>query len=89
MNVLLRNISKDVVYKIDELAKKNGISRNEYLTNQLELLAYSDSIFELDNKYSILVEKILKVLEYNTLTLKTFLEENLIDLEEAVKNERN
>ncbi|MPU14956.1 hypothetical protein FGL68_07085 [Acinetobacter baumannii] len=85
MNVLLRNISKDVVYKIDELATERGISRNEYLTNQLELLAYSDSLFELDNKYSILVEKILKVLDYNTLTLKKFLEENLLDLDEIVE----
>lgn len=85
INILLRNVSKDVVCKLDELAKKNKVSRNEYLTNQLELLAYSDSLFELDNKYSILVEKILKVLNYNTLALNKFLEENLLDLEEIVE----
>ncbi|MBU5228145.1 hypothetical protein KQI36_16050 [Clostridium senegalense] len=85
--IKVRYLSPSTVVKLDELATKRGLSRNDYLKNQLELLASSKEIFEFQNKYNILIEKILKVLEYNTVTLKTFLEENLIDLDEAIAKE--
>lgn len=87
MDILLRNVSKDIVCKIDELAKEKKLSRNEYIKNQLELIAFSRVFLEHDSKYNIIIEKLLKVLSYNTIALNKFLEENLLDLEEEFSEE--
>lgn len=84
--IKIRNLDEGVIKKIDKLAEKKGISRNEYLKAQMELLVLAPVILEQQDKYSILINKITKVLEYNTLALNKFLEENLIDLDEAVSS---
>ena len=84
--IKIRNLDEGVIKKIDNLAEKKGISRNEYLKTQMELLVLAPVILEQQDKYSILINKITKVLEYNTLALNKFLEENLIDLDEAVSS---
>ena len=87
--IKIRYLSPDVVKKIDEIAKKKGFnSRQEYLKNHLEMISISDELRDKDDKYSILIEKVLKVLDYNTLVLDKFLKENLIDLSETVEQER-
>lgn len=91
MEIKIRGLPKAVVQSIDEKAKELGYkSRNEflkiYLENQFILL---DKIKEHDSKYNILFEKMLKQLEYNTLALNKFCEENLLDLEETVAEIRS
>lgn len=91
MEIKIRGLPKAVVQSIDEKAKELSYkSRNEflkiYLENQFILL---DKIKEHDSKYNILFEKMLKQLEYNTLALNKFCEENLLDLEETVAEIRS
>ena len=38
--IKVRNLDKDTIKKIDELAKKKGLSRNMFLKKQLNLFAY-------------------------------------------------
>lgn len=88
MEIKVRNLSAITVKRIDELAKKQGLSREAYLRDHLETLACLDKIKESEDRYTILVNKVMKVLEYNSLVLKQFLEENLLDISEAVEKER-
>ena len=84
----MRGLSKSVVASIDEKAKAIGISRNEYLKTYLEReFLLLDKLKEHDGQYNILFSKMLKQLHYNTLVLNKFCEENLINLEEEIKNE--
>ncbi|MBD8045803.1 hypothetical protein [Clostridium faecium] len=85
MEIKIRGLSKETVAKIDELAKQKGLSRNEYLKGHLETFSNSNKLLEVESRYSILMQKTLKVLNYNTLALNKFLQTNLIDLEEVAK----
>lgn len=58
MNISIRNIDPVAIKKIDELAKKKGISRNEYLKMYIQQIAIIKDINEMDNKYSNLVDAI-------------------------------
>ena len=49
MNISLRNIDPVAIKKIDELAKKKGISRNEYLKMYIQQIAIIKDINEMDN----------------------------------------
>lgn len=87
--IKIRYLSPDVVSKIDDIAKKKGFnSRQEYLKNHLEMISISDELRDKDDKYKILLDKVLKVLEYNTIVLNKFLEENLMDLSEIIEDVR-
>ncbi|MEG1482902.1 MAG: hypothetical protein RSA57_03795 [Cetobacterium sp.] len=88
MEIKVRGLSVDAVSKIDRLAKEKGVSRNEYLKDHLETLSTLDRLSDFESKYTILLERVFKVLEYNTLSLRKFLEFNLIDLEEIVSEEK-
>ena len=80
---------KNVIFT-NEKAKELGYkSRNEFLKTYLERqFLYLDKLVEYEGKYEILLDKVLKVLDYNTLALNKFCEENLIDVEEIVKEDR-
>lgn len=88
MDILIRNLSSGAVAAIDEKAKRQGLSRNEYLKVHLETLSILDSLKESESRYTIILNKVIKVLEYNSLAIKKFCEVNLLDLEEIIKEER-
>lgn len=49
---------------------------------------YLDELVEVEEKYGVLLDKVLKVLDYNTLALNKFCEENLINIEKIIKEDR-
>ena len=63
MNISVRDIDPVAIKKIDELAKKKGISRNEYLKNQISKIAVMKEAEEVEDKYSNLVNVIVDRLE--------------------------
>lgn len=83
MEVKVRNINSNIVNKINELAKKNGISRNEFLCNKLEEIAFKDEINELDNKYQSLIENLYDITKEHIKILGAFMDEYIIDGEDA------
>lgn len=89
-DIIIRDLSKATISKIDEKAKELGYkSRNEFLRTYLERqFLYLDKLIEYEGKYEILLDKVLKVLDYNTLALNKFCEENLIDVEGLIKEDR-
>ena len=63
MNISVRDIDPVAIKKIDELAKKKCISRNEYLKNQISKIAVMKETEEVEDKYSNLVNVIVDRLE--------------------------
>lgn|SRR5690606_21165936 len=75
MEIKVRNVSPIVVKKLDELARKNGLSREEFLRNQLEII----SVLDLLQEQKVEVDKVFD-------ELKIQLEDIL---ESLMLNERN
>ncbi|MCE4093222.1 hypothetical protein ABE112_27860 [Priestia aryabhattai] len=83
MDIFLRNIEPTAVKKIDELAKKKKMSRQEFLKGQLETLtlfqAKTDREIELENlvRFNIqTVEKCTEVMETMNQFIKELMEED-------------
>lgn len=70
MNVTIRNLDAGVVMKLNEIAKKQGLSREEYLRTYLENLAVLDEMKKLDLKYAELVREMAVIIDNNTKALK-------------------
>lgn len=85
--IKIRGLSNGAIATIDEKAKKQGLSRNEYLKVHIENLSILDSLKENDSKYTLILNKVIRVLEVNSLALKEFCEVNLIELEDVIKDE--
>ena len=73
MDIIIRNIDRDIVDRINELAKKKGKSRNEYLRDQVKQLALHPEITEKEDKYKRLVKEIAVVIQQNTQVLNELL----------------
>lgn len=63
MEVKIRNLEPATVKKIDELAKEQGVSRQEYLKGHLETFAIS-------GLHSDIIDRYEKQLEINTALLE-------------------
>ena len=76
MDIIIRNIDRDIVDRINELAKKKGKSRNEYLRDQVKQLALHPEITEKEDQYKRLVKEIAVVIQQNTQVLNELLQED-------------
>ena len=85
--IKIRGLSKDIISKLDVIAKEKGISRNEFLKDNVEKLAVLNEMKKFEADYKLTVDKILKVININTLVLRAVCEELLIDIDSIVKEE--
>lgn len=76
-DIIIRNLEPVVLQKIDELAKKKKISREEYLRRYLAKVSELEDVVQLDEKYSNLInalsermEQANDVIEINTMFLQ-------------------
>lgn len=69
-SIIVRNIDKTVVQRIDELAAKKGMSRETYIRGILKRHALAGEVKEVENKYNVLVEKITVQLNVLTETIE-------------------
>lgn len=84
MEVKIRNIDINVIKKINELSKKNKLSREEFLRTKLDEIAYEEEINFLSEKYNDLMDKLTEIIIAHTKVLGLFLEEFVIDPLEAI-----
>ncbi|MED4116983.1 hypothetical protein P4661_29550 [Priestia megaterium] len=63
MDIIIRNIKSAAIKEIDELAKEQKVSRQEFLKNQLETLAFFRKQTDRENELENLVEKNIKMME--------------------------
>lgn len=65
--LIIRDLDPVVVASIDRIWKKNGHkSREAFLRSYLTNLAVVGELKEMDSKYSVLLEKCMEVISYNT-----------------------
>lgn len=70
MEIKVRNLDKSIVAALDDRAASQHKSRNEYLREQLTLLAQYPALQEQEDRYHSLVETLLLVVQQNTETLE-------------------
>ena len=77
MNMSVRGLDAAVVKKIDELARKNKVSREEYIRRYLTKVSELEDIQNIDEKYHNLVDAVVDrleqandIIESNTLALE-------------------
>ena len=63
MYIKIRNVDPVVVTKLDELARKQHLSRNEYLKKIVSRCAVVQDVIDLDKKYADLVNVLAERLE--------------------------
>ncbi|WP_343349244.1 hypothetical protein [Terrisporobacter petrolearius] len=83
MDVLIRDVNINTVIKIDNLAKKNGASRDKYLCNRLEEIAFENEINELESNYQSLIENLSDITKEHIKILGAFMDEYVIDSKDA------
>lgn len=64
-NILIKRIDSLTVDNIDNLAKKKGLSRNEFIVSYLNHIAEIDTLFCVFNRYEILLKRVEQSLEEN------------------------
>lgn len=79
--ILIRDMRKEDVLKLERLAKEKCISREEYLRRVIQIHLSTSSIKELENKYENLLHVITDAIENNS--------ERLEELTELVKEMMN
>lgn len=72
MNISIRNIDDAAVAKIDQLAKKKGLSRESFIRTYLESLSVIDEMRAIDLKYHNLVLEVSEVINNNSQHLNDF-----------------
>ena len=86
-DILVRDLSTEVVTRLDSFAKEKKMSRNEFLKEILEKQSVLNEMKKFEADYKLTVDKILKVININTLVLRALCEEFLIDIDSIVKEE--
>ncbi len=63
MDIKIRKLERAIVERINELAEKKGVSREEYLRGQLRTMAVLSEVKECENRYSRLVELVCQSIQ--------------------------
>ena len=66
MEVRIRNLEKRTVCALDDLARAQGKSRNQYLKEQLILLEEYPTLQEREDRYQTLLQQMAAVIQENT-----------------------
>ncbi|ELC8454599.1 hypothetical protein ACRTAK_002975 [Clostridium perfringens] len=86
-DILIRDLSTEVITRLDSFAKEKKMSRNEFLKEILEKQSVLSEMKKFEADYKLTVDKILKVININTLVLRALCEEFLIDIDSIVKED--
>ena len=80
MYIRVRNIPDSVVNTLDTMAKENKMNRSDFLKKVLDNLIQYDLVSSYEYLFEELIKKNTYVLDLNTKVLRTFCDENVIDL---------
>ncbi|WP_404988790.1 hypothetical protein [Clostridium culturomicium] len=87
MDILIRKVPKNIVVLIDEKSKKMGLSREEFLREQLRLISLDSEIKKVQDREAIMMNRLIKVIDINTKVISSFMKENCISYEEVFDSE--
>lgn len=75
MEILIRDLDKATVDMIDDIARKQHKSRNEFLKEQLTLFALAPKLRQQEERFEAVIRDIMEIIEQNTKVLKNFVDE--------------
>ena len=84
LNICIRGISESVIQSLEHAAAKRKLSREEYLRQCLNRIAYDDRALE--NRYVQQLQKLAQCMKSQQEQL-TEIKEMIIELEDAVVNQ--
>lgn len=84
MEIKVRYLRKDIVKKIDSLAKEKGYkSRNEFLAKKIEDIASENESNKLEKDYLNLMNSLTEITKNHTKVLGSFMDQFIIDADKA------
>lgn len=84
MDILIRNVDKHISNKIDSLSKQEGYkSRNDFLAEKIEEIAFKNEKNQLEKEYLNVMNLLTEVIKNYTNILGSFMDQFVIDAEEA------
>ncbi|RGX06265.1 hypothetical protein [Paraclostridium sordellii] len=84
MDILIRNVNKNISKKIDSLSKEEGYtSRNDFLSKKIEDIAFENEKYQLEKDYLNTMNLLSEVVKNHTNILGSFMDQFVIDAEEA------
>ena len=92
-DIKIRNVDSSIVSKLDELAKKKKLSREEYLRRQLLQMTTLPEINQIEEKYRNLVDSLMEqlkknseIMEVNSMVLEYFINSGISDEKNNILN---
>lgn len=73
MDIKIRNLDRGVVAAIDDMARRQGKSRNEFLKEQISLLAKAPELRLQEDKYEVLIKEVADIIKQNTEIISKFI----------------
>ncbi|MBX9988386.1 hypothetical protein [Priestia aryabhattai] len=63
MDIFLRNIDPVAMQKVDEIAKENGMSRQKFLKEQFEVLAFFDEQVAREKRLEAIIDQNIEMMK--------------------------
>jgi nucleoside 2-deoxyribosyltransferase len=70
MDIFLRNIDPVAMQKVDELAKKNEMSRRRFLKEQFEVLAFFDEQVEREKRLEAIIDQNIEIMKQCAISIE-------------------
>lgn len=70
MDIFLRNIDPVAMQKVDELAKENGMSRQQFLKEQFEVLAFFDEQVAREKRLEAIVDQNIETMKQCAISIE-------------------
>jgi hypothetical protein len=70
MDIFLRNIDPVAMQKVDELAKENGMSRQKFLKEQFEVLAFFDEQVAREKRLEAIIDQNIELMKQCSITIE-------------------
>ncbi|CEK36625.1 hypothetical protein UMC2PCS14_00491 (plasmid) [[Clostridium] sordellii] len=84
MYIRVRNLPDNIVHILDAMAEKNEMNRSDFLKKALDNLIEYDLVSSYEYLFEELIKKNTYVLDLNTKVLRTFCDENIIELDKFI-----
>ncbi|MFL0475871.1 hypothetical protein ACH0CI_28250 [Priestia sp. 179-F W1.4 NHS] len=70
MDIFLRNIDPVAMQKVDELAKENGMSRQKFLKEQFEVLAFFDEQVAREKRLEVIINQNIEMMKQCAISIE-------------------
>ena len=70
MDIFLRNIDPVAMQKVDELAKENGMSRQKFLKEQFEVLAFFNEQVAREKRLEAIIDQNIEMMKQCAISIE-------------------